>query len=39
MYTDRQRGPVVLTRLPYGKHLPGGVRSLADPLGLARGCC
>jgi putative CocE/NonD family hydrolase len=29
--------PVLLTRLPYGKHLPGGVRMLIDPLGLARG--
>jgi uncharacterized protein len=29
--------PVLLTRLPYGKHLPGGIRMLIDPLGLARG--
>ncbi|MEE6177712.1 CocE/NonD family hydrolase [Mycobacterium sp. 050134] len=29
--------PVLLTRLPYGKHLPGPLRSFVDPLGLARG--
>ena len=29
--------PVLLTRLPYGKHLPGMIRLLVDPLGLARG--
>jgi uncharacterized protein len=29
--------PVLLTRLPYGKHLPGLMRLIVDPLGLARG--
>lgn len=39
VYRPTARGPwpVLLTRLPYGKHLPGGVRMLIDPLGLARG--
>jgi hypothetical protein len=29
--------PVLLTRLPYGKHLPGLIRMTIDPLGMARG--
>ena len=29
--------PVLLTRLPYGKHLPGPIRLAVDPLGMARG--
>jgi uncharacterized protein len=29
--------PVLLTRLPYGKHLPGMLRNLIDPLGMSRG--
>ncbi|WP_029112056.1 CocE/NonD family hydrolase [Mycobacterium sp. URHB0044] len=29
--------PVLLTRLPYGKHLPGFLRTLIDPLGMASG--
>ncbi|KAA0113970.1 CocE/NonD family hydrolase [Mycolicibacterium sp. P9-22] len=28
--------PVLLTRLPYGKHLPGPIRMAVDPLGMAR---
>jgi putative CocE/NonD family hydrolase len=29
--------PVLLTRLPYDKHLPGPLRMIIDPLGMARG--
>lgn len=35
--TAAGRWPVLLTRLPYGKHLPGLIRMTIDPLGMARG--
>jgi len=39
VYRPTQGGPwpVLLTRLPYGKHLPGPMRMAIDALGMARG--